>query len=97
MANVNFQCGHCHNLMAVGQEYLGQQVRCPHCQQVVLAPAPASPPAPPVDLPTIEVPQPEEHESIFTPPDAAQEDLFGDSAVPRVELPIEPAFPLDGP
>jgi DNA-directed RNA polymerase subunit RPC12/RpoP len=49
METVNFQCGHCGKLMAVGTDYLGQQVRCPHCQQVVLAPivdVPASPPLP---------------------------------------------------
>ncbi len=52
MQTVNFQCGHCGKLMAVGVEFLGQQLRCPHCQQVVLAPAanahaaPAPPPAP---------------------------------------------------
>jgi len=39
---VNFSCGHCGNLMAVGDEHLGQQVRCPHCQQVVVAPAAAN-------------------------------------------------------
>ncbi len=94
MATVNFQCGHCHNLMAVGQEYLGQQVRCPHCQQVVLAPAPAAAPPPSApDVPTISVPQPDEHDSIFTSPDAAQDDLFGAGPSPRVELPTEPAFP----
>lgn len=35
MQSVNFRCGHCGNLMAVGEEFLGQQVRCPHCEQVV--------------------------------------------------------------
>jgi hypothetical protein len=42
MQTVNFQCGHCGNLMAVAADFLGQQVRCPHCQQVVVAPMPAS-------------------------------------------------------
>ena len=37
MATVNFQCGHCAKLMAVNATFLGQQVRCPHCQQVVVA------------------------------------------------------------
>jgi hypothetical protein len=52
MQTVNFQCGHCGKLMAVSVDFLGQQVRCPHCQQVVLAPAasvstaPAPAPAP---------------------------------------------------
>jgi DNA-directed RNA polymerase subunit RPC12/RpoP len=39
METVNFQCGNCKNLMAVESSYLGQQVRCPHCQQVLLVPA----------------------------------------------------------
>jgi hypothetical protein len=52
MDNVTFQCGNCQKLMAVNPSFLGQQVRCPHCQQVVLAPAPASPtPANPVPEP----------------------------------------------
>jgi DNA-directed RNA polymerase subunit RPC12/RpoP len=38
MQTLNFQCGHCGNLMAVSLEYLGQQVRCPHCGGVVVAP-----------------------------------------------------------
>jgi DNA-directed RNA polymerase subunit RPC12/RpoP len=61
MENVNFQCGHCGKLMAVGTDHLGQQVRCPHCQQVVIAPvgeAPA-PPAPVIEsspTPVLEAP-----------------------------------------
>jgi hypothetical protein len=39
MQTVQFQCGHCGNLMGVSHEYLGQQVRCPTCQEVVVAPA----------------------------------------------------------
>ena len=39
MQTVQFQCGHCGNLMGVSQEFLGQQVRCPSCQEVVVAPA----------------------------------------------------------
>jgi hypothetical protein len=94
MATVQFQCGHCHNLMAVAQESLGQQVRCPHCQQVVLAPAPStSSPLPEQLMPTIEAPRLDEHESIFTPPETSGDDLFGGPAIPRVELPTEPAFP----
>jgi hypothetical protein len=46
MQTVNFQCGHCGKLMAVAADFLGQQVRCPHCQQVVVAPSPAPAPAP---------------------------------------------------
>src|SRR5262249_52684111 len=54
MQTVNFQCGHCRNVMGVNAAYLGKQVRCPHCQQVVLAPAQAAAPAP---VPTV-VPAP---------------------------------------
>src|SRR5207253_1607577 len=67
MRTVNFHCGHCGNLMAVEEKVLGQQVCCPHCQQIVLAVAP-SPSAgdceqSPTNL-TFNVPSPEEQESI---------------------------------
>ncbi len=58
MQTINFQCGHCRKIMGVQAAYLGKQVRCPHCQQVVLAPtsAPAPVPAPaaaaPAPVPT---------------------------------------------
>jgi hypothetical protein len=45
MQTIQFQCGHCRNVMAVNTDYLGKQVRCPHCQQVVLAPNQAPAPA----------------------------------------------------
>jgi hypothetical protein len=93
MGTVNFECGHCHSLMAVGEEHLGQQVRCPHCQQIVLAPAPAPPPGP-VDLASLPPPPPyEEPGSIFEPAEAAAEDLFGGVGAPRIEIPTEPAAP----
>jgi DNA-directed RNA polymerase subunit RPC12/RpoP len=96
MQTVQFQCGHCGKLMGVGSEYLGQQVRCPHCQQVVVAP-PANPPAfePPPGLTETIVPPPAgEHEDIFAPPEAT-DDLFGRSETPRIEMPSpsENAFP----
>jgi len=47
MRIMNLQCGQCGNLMAIGEENLGQQVQCPHCQQVVLAPASLPPESPP--------------------------------------------------
>jgi hypothetical protein len=43
METLTFQCGHCNRLMAVEMAYLGKQVRCPHCQQVVFAPQQPSP------------------------------------------------------
>jgi hypothetical protein len=98
MATVNFQCGHCSNLMAVTENLLGQQVRCPHCQQVVRAPVSAAPPPPPPppDLDpqatTFALPPPPlEQESIFGPTEEISEDLFG-SAPPQIELPPETAW-----
>src|SRR4051794_17013317 len=90
METVNFQCGHCGKLMAVTTQMLGRQVRCPHCQQVVLAPAQSPAPRPSlVEDATLSVT--EEHDSIFTPPSEAAEDLFGDAPEPRLELPPFPA------
>jgi hypothetical protein len=46
--------------MAVGTQHLGKQVRCPHCRQVVTAPATAAPaaavPAPPIPSPVVSTP-----------------------------------------
>src|SRR5262245_46999821 len=87
MQTANFQCGNCGNLMAVGTEFLGQQVRCPHCQQVVVAPpAPAPAPAPS----PFQLSPSGEHEDIFSPK-SDNEDLFGRPETPRLELPPDPA------
>jgi len=98
MQTVQFQCGCCGNLMAVGVEYLGQQVRCPHCQQVVIAPAtttsapleltepprmPASNGDPYADSPFQSLAQ---SEDIFDQPDEPTDPLFG-SEEPLLELP----------
>lgn len=98
-----FQCGHCGKLMAVSSEHLGQQVRCPHCQQVVIAPPPSGPALgasstgeTPVPPPSPELPD----TVVLTPPSAgASEDIFApvdlNSSVfalneaPRVEMPAE--------
>src|SRR5262245_59722957 len=89
MQTVTFNCPHCGNLMAVGLNLLGRNVRCPHCKQVVRAPAslnePAAPtptPAPPttptVAVPSFNLPKPTEtHESIFSERHEHDEDLFG--------------------
>jgi hypothetical protein len=104
MQTVNFQCGHCAKLMAVGVEYLGQQVRCPHCQQVVIAPLAAAPPAPvpapaPAPAPAPE-PAPDpfafprmhtDHEDIFSQRTEPEDALFGQPDPPRLEIPREPA------
>ncbi|HEX4591017.1 MAG TPA: hypothetical protein VH120_13860, partial [Gemmataceae bacterium] len=39
---VKFPCSSCQKLMAVGPELLGHHVRCPHCQQVIVAPSSSS-------------------------------------------------------
>jgi hypothetical protein len=75
MQPVNFQCGSCHNLMAVSAEFLGQQVRCPHCQQVVVAPPPTDPISPPAPAPIDQAPPPD----VPAPPSSGSLDL----TVPR--------------
>jgi hypothetical protein len=103
MQPVTFKCGHCGNLMAVGDEFLGRQVRCPHCQQVVVAPpapqpaaahaAPAPPPNGADD--TALLPAAGDPADIFT--DDHTEDIFG-GPPPRLELPPpdrDPTVPLD--
>src|SRR5438876_3627008 len=97
MQTINFECGHCHNLMAVGENFLGQQFRCPHCQQVVVAPLPPSPPAvvPPPEAPArpmFSMPPPEEHESIFGAAESVGDDLFGEPPAPQVEMPPQPEW-----
>jgi hypothetical protein len=91
---VSFQCGHCRKVMGVSMAYLGKQVRCPHCQQVVLAPAQAPPPVPagaaprPPSGPSFPMPagpSKDEHESIFG--EHIDEDLFGSPPKSKIELP----------
>ena len=93
MQTVQFQCGHCGKLMGVGSEHLGQQVRCPHCQQIVVAPLPTAAPPPGLTETFLHEPSPRaEHEDIFSPPEAS-DDLFGRSEAPRIEMPPEPFVP----
>src|SRR6185437_6270367 len=105
MQTVQFQCGHCNKLMGVSSEFLGQQVRCPHCQQVVVAPASAAAPEPapteavaapfpPSLIETIlQPPAPAaDPEDIFSPPEET-EDLFGRPDPPRLEMPPNPFAP----
>src|SRR5580700_10530438 len=92
MNNIQFKCGQCGNLMAVGPALLGKQVRCPHCRQVVLAPtsipaAPAPQPAP--AGPSFPETPPVENESIFTPPERTSDDLF-DHSPPTSSLELQP-------
>jgi hypothetical protein len=90
MDTVTLTCGHCGNLMAVTAELLGQQVRCPHCQQVVVAPASPAPlaTAPADPGPVFEFQRVKDEESIFTP-HQAHDDIFGDPRPAAVELPPE--------
>jgi phage FluMu protein Com len=53
METVNIQCGHCGNLMAVEIAFLGQQLRCPHCQEIVDAPVPHQEGPPAEALPAV--------------------------------------------
>ncbi len=102
MQTVNFQCGNCNNLMAVGAEHLGQQVRCPHCQAVVVAPTAAAEPEASSPSP-FTPPAVNEQEDIFAPPEPS-DDLFGQPDAPRVEMPppaaatqpLPPPLSLDG-
>lgn len=97
MQTVNFHCPHCGNLMAVGTNLLGRNVRCPHCKQVVRAPAaageppgitipaPQAPPLTPAPPPQFKLPaQTEHHESIFG--ERHDEDVFGSE-------PLKPTMP----
>lgn len=100
MQPVQFQCGQCGQRMAVNSENLGQQVRCPHCQQVVVAPAPAPPAlAPgaaevpsPAPLESIVPPAAEDAEDIFSPKEGT-DDLFGRDDGPRIEMPPPQSMP----
>ena len=91
METVNFQCGHCGKLMGVSTAFLGQQVRCPHCQGIVVAPAASAAPAPPSDPTDSTIAfdsKPDvEPDSIFSPPEASSDDLFDRPSAPQIEMP----------
>lgn len=100
MQTVTFQCGHCGKLMGVSSANLGQQVRCPHCQKVVLAPAqtePAAPPPPPPAPTPVPVPVSLEQTQAFTLDE--KDSIFTTSSVTeQLELPAplpapEPLIP----
>lgn len=85
-------------MMGVNSEHLGRHVRCPHCQQVVIAPSQAGaepaaggPDAPPLGsvemMPQTTAPI-SEAEDIFSATDVS-EDLFGRPEAPRIEMPPE--------
>jgi hypothetical protein len=97
MQTVPFPCLHCGKLMAVAGEFLGAQVRCPHCQQVVVAPPAAAPadglaPHAGSGETTVQPPTPaDDPEDIFVPEET--DDLFGRSESPRIEGPPDPLAP----
>lgn len=95
MQTVRFQCDKCGKEMAVGDNLLGKQVLCPHCRQVVQAPASATshgaPPAAPEPVFNIPAVRSEEEGSIFGEVEAEGDDLFGGAPkLPKVELPPAP-------
>ena len=96
MQTVNFPCGHCGKLMAVITEHMGQQVRCPNCQQIVVAPP--KPPAP-APFPVLHIPSEEAPDSIFALPGQDSDDVLGgQKELPQVEFPPEsPPVPVDPP
>src|SRR5438445_164080 len=57
------QCGNCQNLMSVEDHHLGQQVRCPHCQQVVAVPGSAATISGPAEIPPSPTPAPTDFSS----------------------------------
>lgn len=79
MQTVIFACRQCGKEMAVASEHLGFEVRCPHCQQVVAAPA-GVPTAVPAVEPTLLGAAPSRaSDSIFDAP-AEHEESASDSA-----------------
>src|SRR6516162_7345418 len=98
MQTHNFNCSHCGKLMAVGLNLLGRNVRCPHCKQVVQAPASVGPPIAPTTNqgPSFNLPGPvqESHESIFG--EVHDDDVFG-TRQPKVQLPAEAKAPAPVP
>ncbi len=78
MQTINLTCGHCGNVMAVSPDWLGQQVRCPHCAHVVQT---AAPPAPGKEegIGLFHLPSRAEQESIFNPPEEVGDEALGGS------------------
>jgi hypothetical protein len=87
MDKVQFQCVNCGKRMAVGKEHAGARVLCPHCRQVVQAPAAnaaagdtvAVPGSPAVAPATPLSPAAEEGPPISVPEVAERESIFGAS------------------
>jgi hypothetical protein len=97
MQTVQFQCGGCGKLMAVSTEHLGTQVHCPHCMEIVQAPAAQATVPPEAPIPEIHVRPPEVEEgSIFGA--NTEDDMFTAARGPEVEMPASPvAAPTPAP
>lgn len=102
MQSINFNCPHCGNLMAVGENLLGRNVRCPHpnCGKIVKAPvaagqaaiAVAAPPSPSESqksLPIVIPQNTESHESIFG--EVHHEDIFESASAPKPTFVLRPS------
>jgi DNA-directed RNA polymerase subunit RPC12/RpoP len=104
MQTLTFPCPVCGRRMGVGLDLAGRPVRCPHCRQVVVAPAPTGPsdrPAPSVAddrpppsepdflAPNFLPPRREGAESIFGEPGDEDESVFASARPPRPSLPGE--------
>jgi hypothetical protein len=86
MPTQTFPCPFCGKKMGVGIELLGKKVRCPHCNQILVAPAPVAtavpvvepapqppPPPPPPPEPIAELP------TFNLPTQEARESIFGET------------------
>lgn len=97
MSRVGFECAHCRHRLSVTSEWAGKAVRCPKCQQVVVAPLSSShglrpSPPPPPSAPDLSKArrEPSETDSIFSDPDDDGDSLFGGTSETR-----KPILPPD--
>src|SRR5258708_31843600 len=100
MPNQTFPCPFCGKKMGVGVELLGKKVRCPHCNQILVAPSSVVPAAPPrVDtppnLPTFNLPTQEARESIFGDHQDEGDDVLDSSGGTKLQVPELP--PIEPP
>src|SRR5262245_61075447 len=84
METVQLQCGHCKKVMGVSAAHLGQQVRCPHCSQVVQTPAPSPPP----ETDTLMLPA----DAAPSPPVPHNDDVTAAVSESLAPMPTTPAF-----
>lgn len=105
MPTQTYPCPFCGKKMGVRSEFLGRHVRCPHCNQKVLAPnsagsPPAIKPIPPTQpaapapdgLPVFSVAPVESAESIFGEQEDDGDALFGSREPPKLVVP-DPVTP----